>query len=800
MRCGIRVLRHIVFVPALALMLSASSCTFNRQSGPPVPSAGEAQEMPLWCAPQDCYSMALLHLRSSDYMTARLRLTELADRYPDTVWAARASFLLAGFAIEEGSSEALGLLDDARTLTDIGDYLLLYRARAYSAIDLPDDSVKAYEALELLYPDSPLNAEARFEMGSVLMSAGYYERSRSVFASFVKERSGSARIPDALLNIAISSVVIGDNSRAATAANTILLSYPASRQAGYAKALVSELKRVGGVPEFTAEERLKRAERLFAYARYKDAIAEYSYLAANVTGRIRRRSMLRLAVCEARLKRYGRAEPALNAYLKLKDPENEVEALYWLALTAARQGKEDLLGSSVRRMAAKYPKSRERARSMLLLANLYDARGLKAKSAAVLGRVAAEFKGTEAADEAIWRTGWRAYRAGRYTEAARVFSSREAGSSGGAKKSQFLYWTARSLEKTGRRKEAAEAYNRVCASEPSYYCQTSLYRLEIIAGGSATVRSAFSNTAPFEAVAEVPSVEAPENDDAYGERPRGQLNDVAVDAELPADVAQEPESDLSLDPRYLAARELLILGLDNYASKELSGLMKKYPDDPAAILDLADLFYQAEDYYRAMRIYYRYLSKIDPKERSAAAAELREYSFPPGLVDSVRLKAPEGVDPYLVAAVMREESSYNPGAVSVTGALGLMQIMPATGRFVARELGRADFEPRELLNPETNIRMGSWYLGYLYKRFDQDLVLTIAGYNAGPGAARRWRDTLPTDFDEFIESIPYAETRRYAKKVLKSYAEFRRTAASAETKAAPRPGVLLGKEAKEPGA
>ncbi len=779
MRFENRVLRRLLLVPAFALMLSASSCSMWRGAAPGTVAPGAerraapagAEELPGICRPQDCFGAALSFLRSGEADEGRLRLTELADMYPDTVWAARASYLLAGFAAEEGSREALALLDDAATLTDIGDYILLDRALALKNMGLLDESVAAYDSMPVLYPESPLNSDALFLKGTALMEAGSYERARREFSVFIKENPEDPLVPEALLDIAVSALSLDDKAGAAKAANMILLAYPAHQTARYAAALVEELRRDIAVPEFTLKERLQRAERLFSYARYPEAIAEYSYLAKKAEGKDRLRSMLKTAVCEVRLKRYDRAEAALKAYLRLKDPDRESTALYLLALTAARQGKEDLLTDSIKKMTVKYPKSDERARSLLLLANLYGGRGFKDKAAAILRQVASEFKNSYSADEALWRIGWSAYRAGRYAEAARTFGSYGPGN---RQKGQFLYWTGRSLEKTGRKKEAAAAYNRVCASEPSYYCHTARNRLDIINGTRSEASAPFIEEGPPYSAYD-PYVEAPKNDDPYGADAPGLVNDSAAENYWPADGADASDSELSLDPRYLAARELLILGLDKPAAKELVTLTKKYPDDPDSLVELAGLFYEAEDYYRAMRVYYHYLSKVDPDERTDAAAELRAYSFPPGLVDSVRLKAPDGVDPYLVAAVMREESSYNPKAVSVTGALGLMQIMPSTGRFVARELGRAHFEPRELLNPETNIRMGSWYLGYLAKKFNNDIVLTIAGYNAGPGAVRRWQETLPSDFDEFIESIPYPETRNYAKKVLKSYAEFRRT-------------------------
>src|SRR5690606_27569202 len=97
-----------------------------------------------------------------------------------------------------------------------------------------------------------------------------------------------------------------------------------------------------------------------------------------------------------------------------------------------------------------------------------------------------------------------------------------------------------------------------------------------------------------------------------------------------------------------------------------------------------------------------------------------------------------GIDPALVLAVMREESRYQPDAISPTGALGLLQIMPDTGARLAREVGMADFAPARLLEPRTSLRLGSHYLGQLARRFGGALAAAIASYNAGPEPVAEW--------------------------------------------------------------
>jgi soluble lytic murein transglycosylase len=133
-----------------------------------------------------------------------------------------------------------------------------------------------------------------------------------------------------------------------------------------------------------------------------------------------------------------------------------------------------------------------------------------------------------------------------------------------------------------------------------------------------------------------------------------------------------------------------------------------------------------------------------------------------------------GVDPNLLFAVMRVESIYNRRIISTAGAIGLMQIMPATGRRIASELGVEDFEAADLLDPRVNLEFSAWYLASLIKRFDGRLPLAIASYNGGPHNVRLWiRQSNPDiPLDAFLERIPFSQTHRYVRRVLTHYAAY----------------------------
>ena len=202
----------------------------------------------------------------------------------------------------------------------------------------------------------------------------------------------------------------------------------------------------------------------------------------------------------------------------------------------------------------------------------------------------------------------------------------------------------------------------------------------------------------------------------------------------------------------------------------------------------AEVLFQAaadhfpRSYYSARAVSMGYRGSKGRRPRNHAAPDDVGHTW-----EHVRTAAGEaGLDPYLVLAVIRQESRFEERAESHAGALGVMQIMPRTGRSLASKAGMGDFEKGLLADPEVSIRMGSRYLGEQMRSFasgrtrEVGFELGLAAYNAGPSAARQWVRHLPLDdADTFVERIPYKETRIYVKKVLKNYTVYKTAVSSA---------------------
>jgi soluble lytic murein transglycosylase len=157
-----------------------------------------------------------------------------------------------------------------------------------------------------------------------------------------------------------------------------------------------------------------------------------------------------------------------------------------------------------------------------------------------------------------------------------------------------------------------------------------------------------------------------------------------------------------------------------------------------------------------------------------------------------------GLDEAWVYGLMRQESRFVDYARSVAGAQGLMQIMPATAKWISRQLGLRKNAHREVAKPETNIRFGTYYLKRIFDGLDQSPVLATAGYNAGPGRARRWQAETPLEGAIYVESIPFAETRDYVKKVMANAMFYRARFGGVSQPLKERLGVIPARPGKLP--
>lgn len=225
------------------------------------------------------------------------------------------------------------------------------------------------------------------------------------------------------------------------------------------------------------------------------------------------------------------------------------------------------------------------------------------------------------------------------------------------------------------------------------------------------------------------------------------------------------------------AEGLAAVGLRREAENELTVLRHGVESDTAALVAFAEAAWVAGVPRAAMRaisiVKARTGQGILSGETPVAVARLL---YPVDHLDSVlRWSAEYDLDPLFLYAVMREESWFDAEAVSWAGAYGLLQIMPSTGRDLARRVGVRNFDRNDLFDPDVNIRLGAFYLRSLLDELDSEPAMALSAYNAGKRNALRWKKGLDGEFDvdRYVAGITYNETYNYVQKVGRSWAIYR---------------------------
>jgi soluble lytic murein transglycosylase len=212
-------------------------------------------------------------------------------------------------------------------------------------------------------------------------------------------------------------------------------------------------------------------------------------------------------------------------------------------------------------------------------------------------------------------------------------------------------------------------------------------------------------------------------------------------------------------------------GLRTWGEGELEMARRYSRNSPAGLLELGRVYDEFGLPWHSIRLYQRVLDSIHWKKRAQYAEAFRYLMYPiPYPVQVLENAAYYDLPPHLVYAMIREESLFDRNAVSRVGAVGLMQLMPKTARYVAQEMEMPDWGEERLLDPEVNLAFGVWYASSLKEISNGDYLRMLAAYNAGPANAKRWFHRAGSDSDviEIVDGIDFKETRGYVQRIVKS--------------------------------
>lgn len=242
------------------------------------------------------------------------------------------------------------------------------------------------------------------------------------------------------------------------------------------------------------------------------------------------------------------------------------------------------------------------------------------------------------------------------------------------------------------------------------------------------------------------------------------------------DEVEELQENLSSSPdprivkRFEKARRLIDVGLYEWAKWELYEIEKKTRNKDYLRALMAE-YEKIGQFHRSVQIAFNHFARARLEGGIENQRALWEKAYPKAFQEYVdEFSGKFDVPQEMIWSIMRAESTFRRDAVSPVGAMGLMQVMPKTGQKIAELMGERKFDPKDLLEPPTAIKMGTRYLQRLWRKFNGNRALVAGGYNAGPHRILMWLSRFGTlDLDEFIEHIPFLETRNYIKKVVSNY-------------------------------
>lgn len=625
--------------------------------------------------------------------------------------------------------------------------------------------LRGQELDELHRPEEAARAYALVPAGSVLFGAARVAEARALEAQGDRPRALDALAPVLALPApsdlgkpdpgAVALLLAGrlraDGGEAASARAAFVecwAGHPLAPEAADCRAGLAALPGAAGAPPAPTDV-ARRADALLAQNRNAAAARELEGLLPGLPEAgpgeafaCEVRSALGRAYRKER--RFPEAIATLAPVAERCDDEAiRARALFVVAGATAIAGDKDQAVAMYLRLAREHPTYAYADDALFQAAELLVREGRPADASRALGLVASA-RGPDR-DEARFRLAWLAKQAGETDSAiAQLLAIEEdARDRDPYEHARAAYWRARLLASKGEAgREAAKAiWGDLARRYPAdYYGLVARSRLSELAG-----------------------------EDGDGLPP-------PVTAPAPLEVRYDP-GPLAQDPHFLAGVLLLRLGLARQAADELDAVDRKVlrAQDPDPVLLLADLLDRARDHQSASLLL-RTLAR-GALRRAPEGQNLRVWrvAYPPAYRDEVRRYAPAaGVPVDLLQALMREESGLDPRAVSPAGAVGLTQLMLPTARSVARRAGLPRPTRASLMRPPTAIRLGARFLGQLIRRFDGSVALALAAYNAGGGAVGRWlSERGKLDLDEWVEEIPYDETRGYVKRVLRSYAAYR---------------------------
>ncbi len=614
----------------------------------------------------------------------------------------------------------------------LGDYLDWLRASAWQGEGNYTEVLKALEGYEEKYPDSIHLHDAVLLTANALVATGTPEQA---IAFLEKHRTPVA--PDTEFALASAYHAEGMKEKSIETLRKIYFEMPASEQAGLAA--ITLQSRGEPQPLGTFQDHYLRAEMLDKARRFADAATEWSTLAEQAPPD----KMIGVqAQFAAALYRSRRRDDAERLFLTIAQTpaapaDARAQALYFLAEIARDKDDKDQHDNYLSQLRTFAPDSQWFQEALLSSGNMYLLKNDFESGSKYYAEIYERQKNGRFSPYAHWKTTWLTYRMGKKDEAKRLLEEQLAFYPSSSEVPAAIYWRGRIAEDEGD-KPVARAYYQKLSDNYRYFYYANLARERLEKIGT---------------------------DD---------VGDPDVLDKLPPPSAPPKMWDPPADNVRVQKSELLAnAGMFDFAVKELRASASNTP--PWMAKSLADIFNDSGSYIRAIEALKRAVPGYFSAEISQIPRPVWEGLFPRPFWDELKRDAQQNhLDPYLVASLIRQESEFNPGAISPKNAMGLMQLLPHVGKMTAKELKIRHFSSDMLLTPNTNLQLGMRYFKHMVDHYDGHVEYALAAYNAGDDRVDQWRkDGNFKSVEEFVESIPFTETREYVQAIMRNAVLYR---------------------------
>lgn len=663
------------------------------------------------------------------------KLSAFAVKNTANVWGVRAALALGYEDYNKNrTAQALGWLLKGQNDPLLREYALYWTAQAKHTLKRVADAYRDLETFEHEYPNSAMKEQLLETLAPIAVELGRPQEAIDALNSY----AATASKPTLLLDRAQALKAAHQLPRAARDYQTLFYKFSQTDEAKAAGSALPQIMHALGkeYPYPGVEMQELRAQAFFEAHKWREARTEYEKLLSMVrdpANPTRQRAQLRVSECRVQLK----GSPSLIASVKTPDPDVDGERLLALAQAERSDKKESAMFAALDQIAQKYPQSKWNEDGLMAAGNYYWVELNRTKAASYYQRELDVFPGGKNSLNVEWRIAWVAYlnRQQDSDERLTAFLLKYPSSSFTV---DALYWLGRNAERANNPARARSYYNKAVERFPeTYFGHAAATRLARLGPGE---------DSPLDILEKIPP--------APPLRP--------FDEPIPA----------AASDRWARAQALRTIGFDASAEQELKNAFFA-TGSPRFLAEAAEAAFDQGHFAAGMAYGRIIVPNFDARKFEDVPVNVWKVLYPFPYEAAVRREAAKNdFDPMLAAGLMRQESTFQADAVSHANAIGLMQVLPKTGKLLAKQL-KVRYSRDKLFEPDYNLELGMLYIAGLLRNTGAP-EFALAAFNAGEDRIAAWRaERSYEEIPELVESIPFTETHDYVQIVLRNAEVYR---------------------------